>query len=218
VTAEAELLAAIVAFFKSVGLTAKEIGIKVSSRKVRLPIIAERHTATAVPLLSVIYGEADKLIVVFPSPHLKQVIEKIIDDLKIPQAVFAQTCIIVDKLDKMERADVVQQLGTTRVLRLELRPGRLRLRSPHSDSVASFPTRTGALDPPVPEDVAGRLIDTLSVKSIEELGALIGEEHEAVKELKKLFWLAQSYGYADWIQFDASVTISLSLSLHRQIV
>jgi histidyl-tRNA synthetase len=72
VTAEAELLAAIVAFFKSVGLSAKEIGIKVSSRKV---------------------------------------IEKIIDDLKTPKEVFAQTCIIVDKLDKLERADVVQQLG-----------------------------------------------------------------------------------------------------------
>jgi len=139
VTAEAELLAAIVAFFKSVGLSAKEIGIKVSSRKV---------------------------------------IEKIIDDLKIPKEVFAQTCIIVDKLDKLERADVVQQLA--------------------------------ALEPPVPEEVAGRLIDTLSVKSIEELGALIGEEHEAVKELQKLFWLAQSYGYADWIQFDASVVRGLA--------
>ncbi len=62
----------------------------------------------------------------------------------------------------------------------------------------------------MPEEVAGRLIDTLSVKSIEELGALIGEEHEAVKELQKLFWLAQSYGYADWIQFDASVVRGLA--------
>jgi histidyl-tRNA synthetase len=140
VTAEAELLAAVVAFFKSVGLTSKEIGIKVSSRKV---------------------------------------IEKIIDDLKIPKEVFAQTCIIVDKLDKLERADVVSQLG--------------------------------ALEPtPVPEETANRLIDTLSVKSIEELGALIGEEHEAVKELRKLFWLAQSYGYADWIQFDSSVVRGLA--------
>lgn len=73
VTAEAELLAAIVTFFKLVGLSAKQIGIKVSSRKV---------------------------------------IEKILDDLKIPKEIFAKTCIVVDKLDKLERAEVVQQLGT----------------------------------------------------------------------------------------------------------
>jgi histidyl-tRNA synthetase len=139
VMAEAELLAAIVTFFKAVGLSAKEIGIKVSSRKV---------------------------------------IEKVLDDLKIPKEVFAKTCIIVDKLDKLERADVVQQLGT--------------------------------LDPPVPEETANRLIDTLSVKSIEELGALIGEEHEAVKELARLFALADGYGIADWLQFDASVVRGLS--------
>lgn len=72
-SAEAELLAAVVTFFRLVGLTSKEIGIKVSSRKV---------------------------------------IEKILDDLKIPKDIFAKTCIIVDKLDKLERADVVQQLGT----------------------------------------------------------------------------------------------------------
>lgn len=57
----------------------------------------------------------------------------------------------------------------------------------------------------MPEETANKLIDALSVKSIEELGALIGEEHEAVKELKKLFALAESYGYAEWLQFDASV-------------
>lgn len=63
------------------------------------------------------------------------------------------------------------------------------------------------MEKPVPEDIANKLIDTLSVKSIEELGALVGENHEAVVELRKLFTLAESYGYADWIQFDASVTL-----------
>lgn len=80
---EAELLAAIVTFFKLVGLSSKEIGIKVSSRKV---------------------------------------IEKILDDLKIPKEVFAQTCVIVDKLDKLAREEVVQQLGKNKISCLLPRP------------------------------------------------------------------------------------------------
>jgi len=139
VTAEAELLAAIVTFFKSVGLTEKEIGIKISSRKV---------------------------------------IEKIFADLNVPKEIFAEACIIVDKLDKLEKEEVVQQLG--------------------------------ALNPPIAEATANKLIDVLGAKSIEELGALVGEEHEAVKDLTKVFSLAESYGYSAWLQFDASVVRGLA--------
>jgi len=99
VTAEAELLAAIVTFFKSVGLTEKEIGIKISSRKVmmRFSSLLFYHRAGVHR-----YGL---------SPTL-QVIEKIFADLNVPKEIFAEACIIVDKLDKLEKEEVVQQLGT----------------------------------------------------------------------------------------------------------
>lgn len=62
VTAEAELLAAIVAFFKSVGLTEKDVTIRISSRKV---------------------------------------LQSVLKNLKIPEDKFVETCIVVDKLDKL---------------------------------------------------------------------------------------------------------------------
>jgi len=39
---------------------------------------------------------------------------------------------------------------------------------------------------------------------------VLGSEGEALSELKKLFSLAESYGYADWICFDASVVRGLA--------
>lgn len=42
------------------------------------------------------------------------------------------------------------------------------------------------------------------------LTEVLGSEGEAVSELKKLFSLAESYGYADWICFDASVVRGLA--------
>jgi histidyl-tRNA synthetase len=71
-SAEAELLAAIVALFESVGLTKADVGIKVSSRKV---------------------------------------LQSVLDKLGVQKEVFAQTCIIIDKLDKLEREEVIRQLN-----------------------------------------------------------------------------------------------------------
>ncbi|KAL0484615.1 histidyl tRS [Acrasis kona] len=72
VSAEAELLAAICEFFKLVGLTSQEVGIKISSRKV---------------------------------------LETVMKGLNISSEQFAPACVIVDKLDKLQKEDVVQQLS-----------------------------------------------------------------------------------------------------------
>lgn len=72
VSAEAELLSAITTFFENVGFTAKDIVIKVSSRKV---------------------------------------LQTILESFGITGDKFAPTCIIVDKLDKLEKEDVFKQLA-----------------------------------------------------------------------------------------------------------
>lgn len=72
VSAEAELIALLVTFFESVGLSSKEIGIKVSSRKV-----------------------------------LQTVLKK----LGIPDNRFAEVCVLVDKLDKLEEKDVIAEMA-----------------------------------------------------------------------------------------------------------
>jgi len=67
-TAEAELLGAAVGFMARVGLSAQEVGVKVSTRSV----------------LS----------------------ELLVGKLGLPQEKFAATCVVIDKLDKMDAADV----------------------------------------------------------------------------------------------------------------
>jgi histidyl-tRNA synthetase len=137
VTAEAELLAAIVTLFKRVGLTSADTGIKVSSRKV---------------------------------------VQSILDSLKVSKEQFAKTCVIVDKLDKLSREEVILQLA--------------------------------AID--ISTEIANRIIDSLSVKSLDELAAVVGEDHEGVREIRELFGYAEAYGIRDWLQFDASVVRGLA--------
>ena len=54
------------------------------------------------------------------------------------------------------------------------------------------------------------IIEILSLRSLDDLAAILGEEHEAVTELRQLFNLAEAYGYAGWLVFDASVVRGLA--------
>merc|ERR1712014_8405 len=69
--AEAELLSAICTFFESVGITSKDVGLKVNSRKV-----------------------------------LGAVLKK----AGVPDERFAETCVIIDKLDKIGADEVCKEL------------------------------------------------------------------------------------------------------------
>eukprot|EP00472_Partenskyella_glossopodia_P014368 CAMPEP_0197542032 /NCGR_PEP_ID=MMETSP1318-20131121/67488_1 /TAXON_ID=552666 /ORGANISM="Partenskyella glossopodia, Strain RCC365" /LENGTH=508 /DNA_ID=CAMNT_0043101269 /DNA_START=517 /DNA_END=2043 /DNA_ORIENTATION=+ len=71
VTAEAELLSAVTSFFKKVGLTSEDIGIKVNSRGA---------------------------------------IQEILLGLGVPEDKFAQTCVLVDKLEKMPREAIEKEM------------------------------------------------------------------------------------------------------------
>ncbi|MQM08614.1 hypothetical protein Taro_041472 [Colocasia esculenta] len=54
------------------------------------------------------------------------------------------------------------------------------------------------------------IIQVLSIKSLSELEEVLGSDGEAVADLKKLFSLAEDYGYSEWIQLDASVVRGLA--------
>ncbi len=62
--------------------------------------------------------------------------------------------------------------------------------------------------------LAGSLVDeiiaTLSLRSIDDLADLLGEEHAVVANLRRLFSLAEAYGVANWLVFDASVVRGLA--------
>jgi len=72
ISADAELISVLVTFFEGIGLTAKDIVIRVSSRKV---------------------------------------LEEVLGSLDMEEDIFAQTCIIVDKMDKLSSDVIEDQLS-----------------------------------------------------------------------------------------------------------
>ena len=71
VTAEAELLSAVVRFLAGVGLTDKDVGIKINSRKL---------------------------------------LQQVLKNAGVPDEKFQPVCIIIDKVDKKERCEIVEML------------------------------------------------------------------------------------------------------------
>ncbi|XP_024379468.1 histidine--tRNA ligase, chloroplastic/mitochondrial [Physcomitrium patens] len=62
----------------------------------------------------------------------------------------------------------------------------------------------------VPSNAVEGILKALSLKSFDDLEALIGAQSGAVAELKQLFALAEGYGIQDWLHFDASVVRGLA--------
>ncbi|GAB2272309.1 hypothetical protein Dimus_007129 [Dionaea muscipula] len=60
------------------------------------------------------------------------------------------------------------------------------------------------------EESIHQLLEVLSVKSLAALEEKLGSRGEAVADLKRLFSLAEKFGYSEWIQFDASVVRGLA--------
>jgi histidyl-tRNA synthetase len=137
VEAEAELLAAVVAFFRRLGLGSADVGIKVNSRKV---------------------------------------LQGVLDGLGVPPESLAAVAVLVDKLEKIPR-----------------------------EAIAADMAAVGLDDAQV-----DAIIDSLSLRDLSGLGALLGEDHEAVADLRQIWALAEAYGYADWLVFDASVVRGLA--------
>ncbi|GAV69624.1 HGTP_anticodon domain-containing protein/tRNA-synt_His domain-containing protein [Cephalotus follicularis] len=62
----------------------------------------------------------------------------------------------------------------------------------------------------IAEEAVQELLQLLTVKSLTKLEEKLGHAGEAVTDLKQLFWLAEKFGYSEWIQFDASVVRGLA--------
>ncbi|KAK4485527.1 hypothetical protein RD792_008169 [Penstemon davidsonii] len=137
VTAEAELISSIVTFFKRIGITASDVGFKVSSRKV---------------------------------------LQEVLKRYSIPENLFGRVCIIIDKIEKIPIEDIKNELRSAQLS----------------------------------EEAVEELLQILSVKSLAELEEKLGSSVEALADLKRLFALAENYGYAEWIQFDASIVRGLA--------
>ncbi|XP_030926876.1 histidine--tRNA ligase, chloroplastic/mitochondrial [Quercus lobata] len=137
VTAEAELISSIVTFFKRVGITASDVGFKVSSRKV---------------------------------------LQEVLRRYSVPESLFSKVCIIIDKIGKIPVDEIKKDLKSAGVS----------------------------------EEAVEELLQVLSIKSLTKLEEILGGAGEAVADLKQLFSLAEKFGYAEWIEFDASIVRGLA--------
>lgn len=68
----------------------------------------------------------------------------------------------------------------------------------------------GLKDLGIPDDTAEKILSALEVKNVNDLEGLLGSDNQAVKDLKRIFELAKSYGYDDYLVFDASVVRGLA--------
>ena len=61
-------------------------------------------------------------------------------------------------------------------------------------------------------ETAEKIVSCLLCKSVDDLAALCGDgvDTSGVDELKRLFQLAEDYGFGDWLVFDASVVRGLA--------
>ncbi|GJP31374.1 hypothetical protein CLOM_g12014 [Closterium sp. NIES-68] len=143
VEAEAELLAAVVAFFTRVGLSSKDVGIRVSNRKV---------------------------------------LQEVVDGSGVPADKFAAVCVIVDKRDKIGEGAVGKELAELGVS----------------------------------ETAARAILGTMKITSLQQLREHLAASgvpesgSAAVGDLERLFVLAEAHGFADWLEFDASVVRGLA--------
>jgi histidyl-tRNA synthetase len=90
--------------------------------------------------------------------------------------IFAQACVIIDKLDKIGGPAVTELLAGIGI------------------SAAS----------------SADILKALEAPTIDALAEIVGTDSEAVDQVKRLFALAQDYGIADYLVFDASVVRGLA--------
>ncbi|URD91709.1 tRNA synthetase class II core domain (G, H, P, S and T) [Musa troglodytarum] len=106
----------------------------------------------------------------------RKVLQAVLQMYAIPECLFAEVCVIVDKLGKITKEEVEKELMSAGV---------------------------------TSEAVKG-IVEVLSLASLDKLEAVLGADVEAIADLKKLFSLAEHYGYSQWITFDASVVRGLA--------
>ena len=115
----------------------------------------------------------------------RKVLQEVLLAAGVSNDVFGAVCVVVDKLEKIPRDKVVSELDALGV--------------------------TG--------EAAEKILSALELKSVDDLETFLhssvngisGEnENPAVLELKRLFSLAEAYGYADYLVFDASVVRGLA--------
>lgn len=117
--------------------------------------------------------KSDDLVIRISS---RKVLEEVLGSLAIEGEIFAQTCVIVDKMEKLPEDVIQAQLSDLGL---------------SSDSIST-------------------ILSVLGITDLDSLSSALNSDSEALIELQSLFSLCESYGFSDWVSFDASVVRGLA--------
>ena len=128
----------------------------------------------------------------------RKVMQSMLTINDVPDEIFAPTCVILDKLDKIGAEAVVKELTET-----------LGLPRETAENVVK------TLSCKTVEELEEMAREAIEVSSGGDDGDNTNSNTKAVddssiRELKELFKLAEEYGFDDWLQFDASVVRGLA--------
>ena len=59
-------------------------------------------------------------------------------------------------------------------------------------------------------DAISGIMGAMQMRSLEDVQQLLGQDNEAVRQLQRLFQLAEGYGFRDWLVYDASIVRGLA--------
>ena len=128
----------------------------------------------------------------------RKVMQSMLTINDVPDEIFAPTCVILDKLDKIGAEAVVKELTET-----------LGLPRETAENVVK------TLSCKTVEELEEMAREAIEVSSGGDDGDNTNSNTKAVddssiRELKELFKLAEEYGFGNWLQFDASVVRGLA--------
>jgi len=147
-----------------------------------MDIVGVEGVVAEVELLSAVVAFFEQVGITSADVGLKvnsrKVLGAVLEQAGVSEDKFAETCVIIDKLDKIGSDGVLKELA---------------------DKVQ------------LPEETSRSIVEALGAKSLDEFARIAGvSDSEEVAELRRLFELAEDYGFGDWLQFDASVVRGLA--------
>ena len=130
------------------------------------------------------------------SDCILQVLQSVLDKLQVKGDKFMPTCIVIDKLDKLERSEIITQLKVPPpppLSPLSSRSPPLPLYPP-SPLPSRLPPLTSLQEIGLPDEAIEGILSNIAIKTLEALGERLGTTDEAYKELSELFKMAEAYG------------------------
>ena len=106
----------------------------------------------------------------------RRILQSMLARIGIDDDRFPQVCILVDKMEKVPREIVGEEMNSLGI----------------------------------PDSSVQRIYDVISLDSLDEAAGLVGEDHEGIRDLRRLLSLAAGYGFAQWLTFDASLVRGLA--------